>query len=61
MSPDTFRTLRVQAGLSQSGLAALWGIHRQTVSQWERGVRPIPSLAARLLEYEAGVTPVPAS
>lgn len=52
MTPETFRALRVLAGLSQAGLADRWGVHRQTISQWERGVRPIPPAIARLIELE---------
>ena len=52
MSPNDFRALRLAAGLSQSGLARLWGIHVRTVSAWETGRRPVPEMAARLLDIE---------
>lgn len=42
MTPDTLRSLRTLAGLSQSGLAAYLGVHRVTVTRWETGTSPIP-------------------
>ena len=42
MRPDTLRTLRTLAGLTQSGLAASLGVHRVTVARWETGRIPIP-------------------
>jgi DNA-binding transcriptional regulator YiaG len=55
--PITFRSLRKQARLSQSGLAELWGLHRVTISRWETGEADIPRWAMRLIEHE--VIPAP--
>jgi DNA-binding transcriptional regulator YiaG len=57
MNPETFRTLRKRARLTQSGLAALWGIHRATVGRWESGDIEIPVWAARLIERELMTVP----
>lgn len=38
-SPELCRTLRVAAGASQADLAEILGVHRETVSRWERGER----------------------
>lgn len=53
MSPDTLRTLRTLAGMSQSRLAAYLGVHRVTVARWETGAVPVPQwvgLALRTLD-----------
>ena len=42
MTPAELQTWRKQAGLSQSGLAALLGVRSMTVSRWELGTREIP-------------------
>lgn len=42
LQPETLIALRKLAGLSQSGLAAAFGISRATVARWENGKIPIP-------------------
>lgn len=42
MTPAELFSWRSKAGLSQSGLARLLGVHRLTISKWERGDREIP-------------------
>lgn len=58
MSPDTLRTLRILAGLTQLGLAASLGVHRTTVARWETGKLPIPrwvelAIVVQLLAHRA--------
>jgi transcriptional regulator with XRE-family HTH domain len=56
MTPGDLITWRKQQGLGVEALAALLGVHRQTVWQWETGRRAIPKyleLALRQLEKEA--------
>ena len=53
MTPADFHQLRTAAGFSQGRLAALWGVRRATISDWERGRNPLPLWAVRLLYYEA--------
>jgi transcriptional regulator with XRE-family HTH domain len=53
MTPTTLIEWRKQQGLGVEALAALLGVHRQTVWQWETGRRAIPAyleLALRQLE-----------
>lgn len=38
-APEMRRALRQASGLSASEVAACLGVSRQTVAQWERGVR----------------------
>jgi DNA-binding XRE family transcriptional regulator len=38
-SPQIRLALRVEAGLTQQDLADTIGVHRETVSRWERGSR----------------------
>jgi DNA-binding transcriptional regulator YiaG len=38
-SPSVCRALREGAGLSQEDVATAVGVHRETVSRWERGER----------------------
>lgn len=42
MTPAELQQWRRQADLSQSDLAFLLGVHRFTISKWERGDREIP-------------------
>lgn len=50
MSPSEFKRIRKALGLSQSGLALLFGVSDgRTVRRWEHGERHIPGPAARLL------------
>ncbi|MCW1824047.1 helix-turn-helix domain-containing protein [Mycolicibacterium septicum] len=39
----TLAQLRVAAGLNQTDIARALGVSRATVSQWERGTRPVPA------------------
>src|SRR5581483_796060 len=49
--PVNLRAARIQAGLSQEGLADALGVAQRTVSNWERGeTAPSPERAARLAE-----------
>ncbi len=37
--PSVRRRIRVRSSASQADVAALLGVHRETLSRWERGVR----------------------
>jgi transcriptional regulator with XRE-family HTH domain len=53
MQPSELFEWRKQQGLGVEALAALLGVHRQTLWQWETGRRAIPAyleLALRQLE-----------
>jgi DNA-binding transcriptional regulator YiaG len=53
MTPADLTTWRKQQVLGVEALAALLGVHRQTLWQWETGRRAIPAyleLALRQLE-----------
>jgi transcriptional regulator with XRE-family HTH domain len=53
MTPAALTEWRKQQGLGVETLAALLGVHRQTVWQWETGRRAIPAyleLALKQLE-----------
>ncbi|OBK07630.1 hypothetical protein A5637_04725 [Mycolicibacterium fortuitum] len=39
----TLAQLRVAAGLNQTDIARALGVSRASVSQWERGTRPVPA------------------
>jgi len=41
MTPAELKAKRAALGLSQGQLARVLGVHRQTVSKWERGVYEI--------------------
>ena len=60
MTPETFRTIRQQLGLTQAGLAAFLGYsHSLRISEFERGARPVPHLLALLMQaYADGYRPV---
>jgi len=45
----TFIQLRMRYGLTQAQLARKLGVHRVTVTNWERGAAGIPGPVARLL------------
>lgn len=49
MTPAQFRRIRGAQALSQSELAALLGVHTQTVSKMERGAMPITTTTANLM------------
>jgi transcriptional regulator with XRE-family HTH domain len=49
--PALRRAIREQAGLAQEDLARALGIHRETISRWEKGTRtPRGDLLARYAE-----------
>jgi DNA-binding XRE family transcriptional regulator len=53
MQPHDLTTWRKQQGLGVEALAALLGVHRQCIWQWENGKRAIPAyleLALKQLE-----------
>ena len=52
MTPADFREAREALGLSQAGLAELWGIDARTVRKWElseRAVNPVAAFCIRLM------------
>jgi DNA-binding transcriptional regulator YiaG len=59
MTPARIRTIRQQAGLSQTGLAALLRIaDLRTIRRWEKGEIPISGPASIVLELlESGELP----
>lgn len=50
MTPATLKAIRERAGLTQSGLAALFRITLRAVQFYEAGQRPIPGPVAYLAE-----------
>jgi transcriptional regulator with XRE-family HTH domain len=51
MTPETFRTIRQQAGLSQARLAALLRLgDGRTIRRYEGGERTIPGPVSLLME-----------
>ena len=59
MTPEHFRTIRLNAGLSLDGLAKVLRIaERQSVHRWEKGERAISGPVSILMEQlEAGELP----
>ena len=56
--PDRLKARRAEVGLTLAALAERTGIHLQTLSQIERGVRPNPTWATVVVLAESlGVTP----
>lgn len=51
MTPDEHREIRHRLGLNQSELAELLGVRVATISDRERGVKPILPDTALLLRY----------
>jgi DNA-binding transcriptional regulator YiaG len=49
MTPQGFKSMRRQKGYSQSELARELDVHVLTISKWERGVVPVPKMAALAL------------
>jgi DNA-binding transcriptional regulator YiaG len=49
MTGKTLKTLRTQYGLTQPALAALIGVHWNTVARWEQGARAMPDSMARFI------------
>jgi transcriptional regulator with XRE-family HTH domain len=55
MTPQEFKAMRKELGLSQSQLCLLWGMGAnggRTIRKWESGERPLNPIAARLIAYE---------
>ena len=51
MTPETFKSIRNRAGLTQSRLAAALGISdSRTIRRWEDGSRPVSGPAAVCME-----------
>lgn len=46
MTATQLRHLRERRDWSQERLAEAIGVHPMTVSKWERGVQPVPAMAA---------------
>ena len=42
MTPDELKAARAALGLTQVGLAAVFGVHKDTVARWEQGRYPVP-------------------
>lgn len=42
MTPDELRAARTALGLTQVGLAAVFGVHKDTYARWEQGRYPVP-------------------
>ena len=62
MTPNQFKAKRKALGFTQAELAEEWGVHVQSISEWERGVHPIGQLAALaflIMEFEATHTDPP--
>jgi DNA-binding transcriptional regulator YiaG len=58
MTPEQVRAARSSLGLTLAQLAAVMGVRLMTVSDWERGVRQINPMGARLLAaYVDGYRP----
>ena len=59
MTPAAFRAIRSRIGFTQAGLAALLGYgHAVRISEFERGARDIPHLAALvMLALDSGWRP----
>jgi len=49
MTPTALRRLRRRLGMSQAKLAALIGVHANTVARWERGELGMRPTTARLI------------
>ncbi len=51
MGPADLKRRRKELGLTQLRLAALLGVDPITVSRWERGVQPISTAVALVLQH----------
>lgn len=49
MTPKQLRDWRKKHEVSQTALAELLGVHKMTVSKWERDAQPIPGFLALAL------------
>ena len=55
MTPEDLKEWRIKNGYTQVTLSEVLKTHSMTISQWERGIREIPSflaLALKALECE---------
>jgi DNA-binding transcriptional regulator YiaG len=50
MTTDELRSARKQLGLTQAEFAVALGMDRATVSNWERGAKPVPSWMGTAIE-----------
>ena len=58
MDSDEFKSARKGFGFTQSDIAPLFATGLQTISEWERGVRPVEPRAALLMRaYIDGYRP----
>lgn len=56
MTGDSLRDIRRALGMTQDELADRWGLRgRQTISEWERGVYPVPEWVRDALDGIAAV------
>ena len=46
MTARQLQRLRTRLGWSQDRLAEALGVHKMTISKWERDAQPIPEMAA---------------
>jgi transcriptional regulator with XRE-family HTH domain len=53
MTGDELKALRIKLGLTQEELGERLGVTRVTVARWEIGLRKVPELAVRLVQYVA--------
>lgn len=60
MTPTHLKSLRAALGWSQTRLAEELGVRRNTITRWEMGLNPIPSMAQRLLKTLANPQPTAA-
>ncbi len=42
---------RQKRGLSQNNLAEMFGVNKDRISRWERGVTPMPKMLIMLIHY----------
>ena len=50
MKPNQFKQIRLKAGFSQAKIAMLLKVSHGTVSNWEKGYRPIPEDIVKKME-----------
>jgi len=55
MTATQYKTIRIQLGLSQAGLAALLGVTRATINAREAGRTPITEEASRAIRSLSAV------
>lgn len=57
MTPEEFKDLRTRLGLSQTRLAAEWGVTARSVRRWEAGDTPVSPIAAHSLRMIVAALP----